>query len=178
MEKTNDKLIKDLQVKLDKSFDYFYSQASMIHGNTVNTGLIDSIKIDHEGQKVPISQLGFSSANQSTIGIHVYSLESIPSILSQLKKEGLSAYSSKNQIRVTVPQPSEDSREKNKKRVFALAEEAKVAMRKLRQEFRSRLQKEKLSEDQTEFIQKEIQRLLDVSCVRVDTYCQEKIKYL
>jgi ribosome recycling factor len=149
----------------------------MIYGSTVNVGLVDSIRVEYYGQKTPISHLGSSSSDRDCINVHVYDPDIVSVIVKQLQHEGLSAYAAKTIVRITIPVATEETRDKNKKRVKQLGEDAKVAMRQIRQDLRKKIPKDIAKDDQTS-LDKEIQKQLDSWSLMVDKHIVIKLDYL
>lgn len=162
-------MIDQLKTKLESCFNHFLDIINQIHGATLNTGFIDSIKVNN----VPISELGFTSKSGNYIDIQVYDPTMVGVITSTIQKQGHSVYASKNVVRVSIPIASLETRTKNQKRVMELAEEAKVACRKVRQAIRTKAMKEAKSEDEKETLDKEIQKALDASIDQID-FCAKK----
>jgi ribosome recycling factor len=148
---------------------------NIIHGSTVNVGLIDSIRVEYHGQRVPISHIASTSPSRDFININVYDPSVVNVIVKQLQLDGLSAYASKTTVRVTIPIASEETRDRNKKRVRQLAEEGKVAMRQVRAEFRKKKQP---SQDEQALWEKTVQKELEGWCLIVDKHTEAKLAYL
>lgn len=159
----------NLDDRIKSTIEHFQSRIELIHGVTVNPGLIESVRVPYQGQNVPISEIGFTSKNGKFLEVQVYDPELVGVVTSTLQKQGHSVYSSKNVVRVSIPIASAETREKNKKRVNELAEEAKVAIRRIRQECRKQAIKSTTSEDDKERIDKEIQATVDKGITRIDT---------
>jgi len=77
---------------------------------------------------------------------------------------------------VSIPRPTTEDIQRNQKRVRELGEDAKVAVRKVRQEFRK--SSEKLPEDERKRIEKEIQAEIDKAISRIDFDAAAKIEAL
>jgi ribosome recycling factor len=163
-----------LRSRFDKCFEFYRSQVNCVHGSTTNAGFIDTIRVPYNGENVPIRDMGWTSPKDSVVVVRLHDPAAIPAALQSIKTAGLTAYSTKTDVVVTIPRPSLDTIEKNKKRCRELAEDGKVAMRKVRQEFRD-LSK-KLPDDERKAVEKQIQQSLDEGIARIDTDCEAKIK--
>ena len=130
--------------------------------------------VPYNGENVPIRDMGWTSPKDSVVVVRVNDPSAVPATLQAIKGAGLLAYATKNEVIVTIPRPTIDTIEKNKKRCREIAEEGKVAMRRVRQEFRDAVKK--LPDDDRKAAEKQIQQALDESIVRIDTECDAKIK--
>ena len=142
----------------------------------MNSGLIDTIRVPYQGQKVPVQTLGWASERGNVIAISLYDPSVVSATLQAVKEAGLSAYSVKHEVIVSIPRPTTEDIERNQKRVRELGEDAKVAVRKVRQEFRKI--GEKLPEDERKRIEKEIQAEIDKAISRIDSDVAAKIEAL
>jgi ribosome recycling factor len=165
-----------LREKLEKCFEFYSSQVRCIHGTHLNSGFIDTIRVPYQGQKVPIRDIGWATDRDRVIVIQLYDKESVGVTLQAIKEAGLSAYTAKTEVIVSIPRPTTEDIERNQKRVRVLAEDAKVAVRKVRQEFRDRVKK--LPEDERKRLEKEIQMEIDKEISRIDHDSRAKIEAL
>lgn len=163
-----------MRARLDKCFEFYRSQVQCIHGSTTNAGFIDTIRVPYNGENVPIRDLGWTSPKDSVVVVRVHDPSITAAALQAIKTAGLSAYSTKTEVIVTIPRPTLDTIEKNKKRCRELAEEGKVSMRRVRQEFRDLAKK--LPEDERKTTEKQIQQAIDDAIIKIDTDCEAKIK--
>lgn len=83
-------------------------------------------------------------------------------------------------IRVNVPALTEERRKQYVKNVYALAEEAKVAIRNIRRDANSSLKKleKEVPEDMLHHYNEEIQKLTDEYVKKIDELAKEKEKEL
>lgn len=170
--------IDEMRKRMDKSVDHFRSKIDAIYGATLNTGVIDSIRVPYQNQNIPISDLGFSSKNGQNIDVQIYDPEVVGLVTKAIQNQGHNAYASKNVVRVGVPLASGETREKNKKRVAELAEEARVSVRQVRQESRKKILKAAGSEDEEKQADKDIQTNVDAVTSMIDKLMAAKINSL
>ena len=165
-----------MQAKLEKCFEFYSSQVRCIHGHTLNSGLIDTIRVPYQGQKIPIRDIGWTSNRDRVIVIQLYDKTAVGATLQAIKEAGLSAYTAKTEVIVSIPRPTTEDIERNQKRVRVLTEDARVAVRKVRQEFRDRVKK--LPEDERKKMEKEIQTEIESAILQIDTDSHAKIESL
>ena len=140
--------------KMLKTYEVFQQELSSLRTGRANANMLDSIKVDVYGQKMPINQLGSITAPEPrSINIQVWDLNNVPLIDSAIKKSelGLNPQIDGQLIRLPVPDLSEERRLEMKKIIKSMGEKCKISIRNIRREANDeikRLLKDKnISED-------------------------------
>ena len=130
--------------------------------------MLDLVKVDVYGQKMPINQLGtITTPEPRMINIQVWDLNNVNLIDSAIKKSelGLNPQIDGQLVRLPVPDLSEERRNEMKKMIKAMGEKCKVSIRNIRREanddLKNLLKKKEISEDDEKIDAKEIQDLTD-----------------
>ena len=154
--------------KMDKTIEVFKKELSSLRTGRANASMLDLIKVDVYGQKMPINQLGtITTPEPRMINIQVWDLNNVNLIDSSVKKSelGLNPQIDGQLIRLPIPDLSEERRNDLKKMVKAMGEKCKVSIRNIRREANDelkRLLKEKeISEDEVKKKEKVIQEYTD-----------------
>ena len=80
----NDKLYNQ---KMDKTFDVFTKELSSLRTGRANSSMLDIVKVDVYGQKMPINQLGsITTPEPRSINIQVWDTNNVALIDSAIKK--------------------------------------------------------------------------------------------
>lgn len=108
--------------------------------------------------------------------ISLYDRDAAAATLKAVTAQGLSAYLAKTDVVVSLPRPTTDTLERNRKRIRELAEEGKVAARKVRAEFRGATKG--LPEDEAKAAEKAIQAALDATVKEIEADCVARQKSL
>ena len=106
--------------------------------------MLDLIKVDVYGQKMPINQLGtITTPEPRTINIQVWDINNVNLIDSAIKKSelGLNPQIDGQLIRLPIPDLSEERRIEMKKIVKSMGEKCKVSIRNIRREANDELKK-------------------------------------
>merc|ERR1711991_886008 len=106
--------------------------------------MLDLVKVDVYGQKMPINQLGtITTPEPRTINIQVWDLNNVNLIDSAIKKSelGLNPQIDGQLIRLPVPDLSEERRSEMKKIIKSMGEKCKVSIRNIRREANDELKK-------------------------------------
>ena len=104
--------------KMSKTFEVFTKELSSLRTGRANSNMLDIIKVDVYGQKMPINQLGsITTPEPRMINIQVWDLNNVPLIDSSIKKSelGLNPQIDGQLIRLPVPDLSEERRNEIKK---------------------------------------------------------------
>ena len=174
---------KDYQNKMNKTYDKLIKDLSTLSTGRANSNMLDLIKVDVYGQKMPINQLGsISTPDPRTINIQVWDISNIPLIDSAIKKSelGLNPQIDGQLLRLPIPDLSEERRSEMKKLIKSMGEQCKVSIRNIRREandeLKKLLKKKDLSEDDEKKEEKNIQSITDESIKLVDEKISAKEK--
>ena len=174
---------KKYNQKMSKTLDVFVTELSGIRTGRANASMLDLIRVEVYGQKMPINQLGTITAPEPRkINIQVWDLNNVSLIDSSIKKSelGLNPQIDGQLIRIPIPDLSEERRTELKKIIKTLGEKNKISIRNIRREandeLKSLLKDKKISEDENEKYEKEIQTLTDNEIQKIDDKINQKEK--
>ena len=163
------------KTKMQKTFDVFTQELSSLRTGRANASMLDIVKVDVYGQKMPINQLGsITTPEPRTINIQVWDLSNVVLIDSAIKKSelGLNPQIDGQLIRLPVPDLSEERRSEMKKIIKSMGEKCKVSIRNIRREANDELKKlsksKDISEDDVKKKEKIIQEYTDDQIKIVD----------
>ena len=128
---------KSYNQKMDKTFDVFIKELTSLRTGRANSNMLDLIKVDVYGQKMPINQLGsITTPEPRTINIQVWDLNNVTLIDTAIKKSelGLNPQIDGQLIRLPIPDLSEERRNEIKKMIKSMGEKCKVSIRNIRTE--------------------------------------------
>ena len=123
--------------KMQKTLDVFNKELGALRTGRANANMLDLIKVDVYGQKMPINQLGtITTPEPRTINIQVWDLNNVNLIDSAIKKSelGLNPQIDGQLIRLPIPDLSEERRSEMKKMIKSMGEKCKISIRNIRRE--------------------------------------------
>ena len=168
----NEKTYND---KMDKTFNVFVKELSALRTGRANSSMLDIIRVDVYGQKMPINQLAtITTPEPRTINIQVWDLNNVTLIDSAIKKSelGLNPQIDGQLIRLPIPDLSEERRNEIKKLIKSMGEKCKVSIRNIRREANDDLKKmlksKEISEDDEKKFEKKIQTITDDNIKKID----------
>jgi len=158
-----------------KTIDVFTKELSSLRTGRANANMLDIIKVDVYGQKMPINQLGsITTPEARVINIQVWDLNNVPLIDSSIRKSelGLNPQIDGQLIRLPIPDLSEERRNEMKKLIKSMGEKSKISIRNIRREakdeLKNLLKSKEISEDEEKKFEKNIQTLTDEQIKIVD----------
>mgnify|MGYP001242117978 FL=1 len=161
--------------KMNKTFEVFTKELSSLRTGRANSNMLDIIKVDVYGQKMPINQLGsITTPEPRMINIQVWDLNNVALIDSSIKKSdlGLNPQIDGQLIRLPVPDLTEERRNELKKVIKSMGEKCKVSIRNIRREGNDELKKllklSEISEDDEKKFEKKIQTITDNQIKKID----------
>jgi ribosome recycling factor len=133
--------VHDWKPKMEKVARHFAEQIRGIRSGTISIGLIQTIRIDCQGQSVPISRLGAVKSQGDRILITPFDRANVPRIVKALTESRLGAYAlNPTTVCVSIPPMSVQQREETVRHVKKLGEDAKIAIRTIRQQARKQIE--------------------------------------
>jgi len=161
--------------KMIKTFEVFTKELSSLRTGRANASMLDIIKVDVYGQKMPINQLAsITTPEPRMINIQVWDLNNVPLIDSSIKKSelGLNPQIDGQLIRLPIPDLSEERRNEMKKLIKSMGEKSKISIRNIRREANDELKKllktKDISEDDEKKFEKKIQTITDEQIKKID----------
>ena len=174
---------KSYSLKMDKTIEVFSKELTSLRTGRANSAMLDLIKVDVYGQKMPINQIGSITTPESRmINIQVWDLSNVPLIDAAIKKSdlGLNPQIDGQLIRLPVPELNEERRTELKKIIKLIGEKCKVSIRNIRREANEELKKllksKEIGEDEEKLFEKNVQTITDNHIKTVDDKISSKEK--
>ena len=161
--------------KMIKTFEVLTKELSSLRTGRANANMLDLIKVDVYGQKMPINQLtSITTPEPRMINIQVWDTNNVPLIESSIRKSelGLNPQIDGQLIRLPIPDLSEERRNEIKKLIKSMGEKCKISIRNIRREGNDELKKllklKEISEDDEKKFEKKIQLVTDENIKKID----------
>ena len=169
--------------KMSKTYEVFQQELGSLRTGRANASMLDTVKVDVYGQKMPINQLGsITTPEPRTINIQVWDINNVPLIDSAIKKSelGLNPQIDGQLVRLPIPDLSEERRKEIKKIIKSMGEKCKISIRNIRREANDELKKllkdKEISEDEVKKNEKIIQDYTDNQIKIIDDRVASKEK--
>ena len=161
--------------KMEKSISSFKKDISTLRTGRANTSMLDIIKVDCNGQVMPIEQLATVSVPEARlISIQVWDKSNVSLIDSAIQKSdlGINPQIDGQIIRLRIPDLTEERRKDLIKVLKNMNEKSKISIRNIRREANDQLKKllknKDISEDEVKKNEKIIQDFTDNNINQID----------
>tara|TARA_S200000501_G_scaffold213815_1_gene200817 strand:- start:854 stop:1405 length:552 start_codon:yes stop_codon:yes gene_type:complete len=161
--------------KMDKAIEVFSKELSSLRTGRANVSMLDLVKVDVYGQKMPINQIGsVTTPEPRMINIQVWDQNNVNLIDSAIKKSelGLNPQIDGQLIRLPIPELNEERRIELKKMIKSMGEKCKISIRNIRREANEELKKllksKEIGEDEEKLFEKNVQNITDKHIETVD----------
>ena len=159
---------QNYNLKMDKTIEVFNKELGSLRTGRANANMLDLVRVDVYGQKMPINQLGtITTPEPRMINIQVWDTNNVSLVDSAIQKSelGLNPQIDGQLIRLPIPDLSEERRNEMKKMIKSMGEKCKISVRNIRREanddLKNLLKKKEISEDEEKKYEKEIQEITD-----------------
>ena len=174
---------KSYNLKMDKAIEVFSKELSSLRTGRANASMLDLIKVDVYGQKMPINQIGsITTPEPRMINIQIWDGGNVPLVESAIRKSelGLNPQIDGQLIRLPIPELNEERRSELKKMIKSMGEKCKKAIRNIRrdgnEDLKKLLKSKEISEDDEKSFQKKIQDITDNHIKTVENKVSSKEK--
>lgn len=175
------KVMKDAEVKMQKSIESFKLEMSKLRTGRAHPSLLDHVRVDYYGNPTPLSQVSnITIGDARTLVITPWEKKMIPAIEKAIMTSdlGLNPATSGELIRVPLPALTEQRRKDLIKVVRSEAENARVSIRNIRRDantvVKELLKNKEIPEDEGRRLEDSVQKLTDKFSAEVDSLLTAK----
>lgn len=168
----------EIKNKMEKVIEALMSRYTTIRAGRANPNILHGVMVDYYGTPTPIQSLATISIPEARVlSIKPFDKSSLKNIEKAIYEANLGIAPTNNGevIMLTVPELTGETRREYVKQASKMAEEAKVALRNIRQDENNRIKKsDELTEDERDMCLDIVQELIDKYNKIVDEKCKEK----
>jgi ribosome recycling factor len=165
--------MKDWKPRMQKTVSHLADQLAGIRTGTISLGFIETMRADCHGNSVQIRRLGVIKQQGDRILVTPFDKADVPAVVKALGEARLNAYAlNPTTLSVSVPPISVERRGEIVRHVKKLGEEAKIAIRAIRQEARKQI------EVSGRGSQRRVQEATDAAVAEIDRLVKGKIEEL
>ena len=173
--------VNEARTAMEKAIEAMRREFGSVRTGKATPALLDNVRVDAYGSKMPISQVATVSAPEPRMLIvqpwDKGLLQAIEKGIQQAEL-GLNPANDGNIIRVPIPQLNEERRKDMVKQLGKLAEEGRVAIRHARQEANKDIKKKQgaheISEDDAHRQTDQVQKITDEFIAKIDQLLKTK----
>ena len=174
-------IIKKIEERMNLSIVSYAKELSTIRTGRANPKMLDSIKVDSYGQKMPISQVATISVPEpQMINVQVWDKGNVTAVDNAIRTSdlNLNPLVDGQLLRIAIPKLTEERRKELIKILKTIAEKAKVSIRNIRRDSLEELKKDQkdnsLSQDDLKKNSAEVQKLTDLKIAEIEKKLNEK----
>jgi len=178
-------ILDDTKKKFENTINHLRGELNLIRSSQTSPSLVEDIQVQVYDGRYPIKELAAISVPEPTvILIQPWDQTVIPAIETALLDSdlGVKPVTDGLNLRLNIPSLSEERRRELVKKVGIKTEEAKIAIRNIRQEKIKSLDNlcddSKISEDEHKSARKEVQDLVDEHNKKVEEMKKNKVEAL
>ena len=171
--------------KMKKSIDSVAADFASVRAGRANASVLDRITVDYYGSPTPIQQIAsISSPDPRSLVIQPWDTSAVKLIKKAIETSdlGINPQDDGRSLRLSFPQLTEERRKDLVKQIRKYAEAGKVAIRNIRRDamdnFKKQEKKSEITEDELKQAEKDLQKLTDDSCKKIDELLAKKEKEL
>ena len=155
--------LEETELKMMKAIENLEAKYINIRAGRANPSMLNGIMVEFYGVPTPISSVANITVPEARqLFIKPFDRSSLKDIERAINEANLGIAPTNNgeMIILTIPELTEDRRREYVKQAKAIGEEAKVALRNIRQDANNDIKKEELPEDEEKMYLEEIQELI------------------
>ncbi len=168
--------------KMNSAQEHFEAELSKIRTGRAHPGMLDGIKVEAYGSLMPLNQVANITAPEpQLLQITPFDPANMQHITAAIRNDqslGLNPSDDGRVIRVPVPPLTEERRKQLVKLASEKLEDARIALRTVRQDgikdAKRMKDNKELSEDDVKAVEKEFDRLMNVMQTKLDTTFKAK----
>ena len=162
---------------MQKALENMEARFTNVRAGRANPAMLNGIMVDYYGTPTPINSLANITVPEAKqLFIKPFDRNVLKDIERAINEANIGIKPTNNGevVILTVPDLTEERRRDYVKQVKAMAEDAKVALRTIRQEANQTIKKEELPEDEEKNMMEDVQELINKYNKIVDDKAKEK----
>ena len=168
----------EIKSKMDKVVETLESRYTTIRAGRANPNILHGVMVEYYGTPTPIQSLATISIPEARVlSIKPFDKSSLKNIEKAIYEAnlGLAPTNNGEVVMLTIPELTGETRREYVKQASTMAEEARIALRNIRQDENNKIKKdEELREDERDMCLEIVQELIDKYNKIIDEKFKEK----
>ena len=172
-----DEILLEAEEKMTKAIEVMENRFLNVRAGRANPRILDKVEVDYYGTPTPLIQLATISVPEARkIVIKPFDRNSINAIEKAVFEAdlGLTPNNNGETVMLVIPELTEERRKEYVKEAKAISEEAKVALRNIRQDANNNIKRLEIPEDDQKRAQEDVQDLINKYNKIADDKLKEK----
>ena len=169
----------DIKRRMDGAIEVLHKEFGGLRTGRASTSLLDPVMVDVYGSKMPLNQIGTIAIPESRmLSVQVWDQNNVGAVEKAIRDSGLglNPMPEGNNIRIPLPDLTQERRTELVKVAGKYSESARVAIRNVRRDGMDEVKADGYPEDEVKRLQDEVQKLTDEAIKKVDEMLADKEK--
>lgn len=170
--------------KMNSALEHFEEELKKVRTGRAHPGMLESVQVEVYGTKMPLNQTANITAPEpQQLLVTPFDPSNIAAVVSAIRDDqglGFNPSDDGRVVRVPVPPLTEERRKQLVKQTGEKVEDARIALRNIRQDAlkdaKAKKQSKELSEDDEKRVEREIDKLMSDMNTRIDEVFKAKEK--
>lgn len=170
-------IVKDATPQFEKAIEHLVSELNTIRTGRATPVLLENITVEVYGAKQPVKAVAsLSVPDAKTLQIEPWDASVTSAIESAIRKSdlGITPNVDGKIIRLIMPAMTDETRQRMVKVVKEKLEDARIAVRKVREEVKKKIEKGEGSEDEKRDLQKQLDEIVKAQNTRIEEIGKKK----
>jgi len=173
----------DIQRRMQGAIDSLKHDLGGLRTGRASTTLLDPVNVEVYGAQMPLNQVAtVSTPEPRLLSVQVWDRSNVSAVEKAIRSAGLglNPITDGQNVRLPIPDLTEERRKELAKLAGSYSEKAKIAVRNVRRDGMESLKtdekKNEISEDERKRLEAEVQKLTDDTTKEIDAVAQAKEK--
>ena len=165
------------EIRMLKAIEMLEAKLLSIRAGRANPSMLNGIMVDYDGSPTPLNSIANITVPEARqLFIKPFDRSAVKNIEKAINESNLGIAPSNNgeMVILTIPELTEERRREYVKQAKTLGEEAKIALRNIRQEDNDKIKKAEMAEDEEKLYLEDVQELINKYNKVVDEKVKEK----
>ena len=159
-----DDILLETEELMEEAIETYKGRLTNIRAGRANPSMLDTVRVDYYGAMTPLNQLANISVPEARkLQVKPFDKSALNNIEKAIYEAnlGLTPNNTGEVIFISIPELTEDRRKELVKQAKGMMEDAKIALRNIRQDANNDIKKLELNEDEEKGATNEIQELIN-----------------
>lgn len=173
--------LDEIEFKMEEAMETLEHRLTTVRAGRANPGMLSGIMVEYYGVATPISSVANITVPEARqLFVKPFDRSTLKNIEKAIQEANLGINPTNNgeMIILTLPELTEERRRDYVKQAKSMGEDAKIALRNIRQDGNNKIKADKLPEDEEKSCLEEIQEMITKYNKIVDEKIKEKEKEL
>lgn len=169
--------LDEIEFKMEETIETLEKRLTTVRAGRANPSMLNGLMVEYYGAATPINSVANITVPEARqLFIKPFDKSTLKDIEKAIQEANLGINPTNNgeMIILTLPELTEESRREYVKQAKTIGEEAKIALRNIRQDGNSKIKAEEMPEDEEKKLLDEVQEMINKYNKTVDEKIKEK----